>query len=82
MTHFSIVLAYIYYNITLFFRWYRAPELMFGSKTYRTEIDMWAVGCIFAELILRKPLWEGNVSLKYHHLSLNKSIDDSYLLYI
>ena len=55
-------------TVTLFFlifkkhRWYRAPELMFGCKSYGTEIDMWAVGCIFAELLLRQPLWEGNVS--------------------
>ncbi len=32
--------------------WYRAPELLLGSRTYSTPIDMWSVGCIFAEMIL------------------------------
>ncbi|KAK9753586.1 Protein kinase domain [Popillia japonica] len=34
-------------------RWYRAPELLFGARQYSTYIDMWAVGCILAELLLR-----------------------------
>ncbi|XP_042897321.1 cyclin-dependent kinase 10 isoform X2 [Parasteatoda tepidariorum] len=38
-------------------RWYRAPEILFGAKTYTSAIDMWAAGCIFAELIHRKPLF-------------------------
>ena len=39
----------------VFTRWYRAPELLFGSKHYGSAVDVWAVGCIFAELLLRKP---------------------------
>merc|ERR1719192_1338279 len=39
--------------------WYRCPELLLGAKTYSTEIDMWSVGCIFAELLLMKPLFPG-----------------------
>ncbi|XP_040435662.1 cyclin-dependent kinase 7 isoform X3 [Falco naumanni] len=34
-------------------RWYRAPELLFGAKMYGVGVDMWAVGCILAELLLR-----------------------------
>ncbi|KAJ1672692.1 TFIIH complex serine/threonine-protein kinase subunit kin28 [Spiromyces aspiralis] len=41
-------------------RWYRAPELLFGSRQYTGAIDMWAVGCIFAELMLRVPFVAGN----------------------
>ena len=37
-------------------RWYRAPEIMFQHQKYTAAVDVWAVGCIFAELILRKPL--------------------------
>ncbi|KAF9802957.1 hypothetical protein SFRURICE_011419 [Spodoptera frugiperda] len=40
-------------------RWYRAPELLLHSKTYGTPIDMWSVGCIFAELINLQPLFPG-----------------------
>lgn len=39
--------------------WYRAPELLLGVKEYSTKIDMWSVGCIFAELLLMKPLFPG-----------------------
>ncbi|XP_035825776.1 cyclin-dependent kinase 11B [Aplysia californica] len=39
--------------------WYRAPELLLGCKEYSTHVDMWSVGCIFAELLLMKALWPG-----------------------
>jgi cell division cycle 2-like protein len=39
--------------------WYRAPELLLGAKKYSTEIDMWSIGCIFAELIHHAPLFDG-----------------------
>jgi cyclin-dependent kinase 8/11 len=39
--------------------WYRAPELLLGSRHYTKEIDCWAVGCIFAELMMLKPLFKG-----------------------
>ncbi len=32
--------------------WYRAPELLLGAKHYTKAVDMWAVGCIFAEVRL------------------------------
>ena len=34
-------------------RWYRSPELLLLSETYDTAIDLWAVGCIFAELLMQ-----------------------------
>jgi cell division cycle 2-like protein len=39
--------------------WYRAPELLLGTKNYSEKIDIWSIGCIFAELILREPLMAG-----------------------
>lgn len=39
--------------------WYRAPELLLGSRHYTSAVDMWAVGCIFAELLTLKPLFQG-----------------------
>lgn len=36
-------------------RWYRAPELLFGARTYGVSVDIWSLGCIFAELMLRTP---------------------------
>ncbi|CAO3633382.1 unnamed protein product [Cunninghamella echinulata] len=41
-------------------RWYRSPELLFGAKEYSYAVDIWAVGCIFAELMLRTPLVAGD----------------------
>ncbi|EWG91686.1 Kin28p [Saccharomyces cerevisiae P301] len=40
-------------------RWYRAPELLFGAKHYTSAIDIWSVGVIFAELMLRIPYLPG-----------------------
>ncbi len=41
-------------------RWYRAPELMLSADgNYTAAIDMWSVGCIFAELLGRNPLFAG-----------------------
>lgn len=39
--------------------WYRAPELLFGARHYSFGIDMWAMGCVMAELVLRTPLFPG-----------------------
>ncbi|XP_055844792.1 cyclin-dependent kinase 7 [Episyrphus balteatus] len=44
-------------------RWYRAPELLFGARQYGTGIDIWAVGCILAELLLRVPFLPGDSDL-------------------
>ncbi|CAO3658359.1 unnamed protein product [Rhizopus stolonifer] len=43
--------------------WYRAPELLLGAKEYTTAIDMWSVGCIFAELVNNEPLLSGRSEL-------------------
>jgi mitogen-activated protein kinase 1/3 len=40
-------------------RWYRAPEIMLACHQYTKPIDVWSVGCIFAELIARKPYFPG-----------------------
>ncbi|KAI3772436.1 hypothetical protein L6452_03622 [Arctium lappa] len=40
-------------------RWYRAPELLLNSSDYTAAIDVWSVGCIFMELMNKKPLFAG-----------------------
>ncbi len=40
-------------------RYYRAPELIFGSNNYSTAVDMWSYGCVFAELLLGSPIFPG-----------------------
>ena len=39
--------------------WYRAPDVLLGSRNYSTSIDMWSIGCIFAEMVTAKPLFPG-----------------------
>ncbi|KAJ8108785.1 hypothetical protein OPT61_g7930 [Boeremia exigua] len=39
--------------------WYRAPELLLGTPNYGTEVDMWSVGCILGELLLKTPILPG-----------------------
>lgn len=41
-------------------RWYRSPELLYGARHYGPGIDIWAVGCIFGELINHTPLFPGD----------------------
>ncbi|KAL7099305.1 hypothetical protein ACP275_09G075200 [Erythranthe tilingii] len=40
-------------------RWYKAPELLIGSGNYSSAVDMWSVGCIMAELIIKDALFKG-----------------------
>ncbi|KAG5899144.1 hypothetical protein JTB14_027337 [Gonioctena quinquepunctata] len=40
-------------------RWYRAPELLVGDTQYGTPVDVWAIGCVLAELIKGEALWPG-----------------------
>lgn len=39
--------------------WYRAPDILLGNTNYTDSIDMWSIGCIFAEMLLRTPLFPG-----------------------
>lgn len=49
--------AYTHEVVTL---WYRAPEILLGTKFYSTGVDIWSLGCIFAEMILKRPLFPGD----------------------
>lgn len=49
-------------------RWYRPPELLFGARYYSGTVDVWSMGLVFAELILRFPFVPGNTDL--HQLEL------------
>eukprot|EP00474_Spongospora_subterranea_P001685 CRZ02143.1 hypothetical protein [Spongospora subterranea] len=49
-------------------RWYRAPEIMCACQDYDRKIDVWSVGCIFGEILGRKPLFPGDNYI--HQLNL------------
>uniref|UniRef100_A0A914L024 cyclin-dependent kinase n=1 Tax=Meloidogyne incognita TaxID=6306 RepID=A0A914L024_MELIC len=40
-------------------RWYRAPELLVGDTRYGFQVDVWAIGCVFAEMLTGEPVWPG-----------------------
>eukprot|EP00002_Diphylleia_rotans_P030438 TRINITY_DN6256_c0_g1_i1.p1 TRINITY_DN6256_c0_g1~~TRINITY_DN6256_c0_g1_i1.p1 ORF type:complete len:365 (-),score=75.54 TRINITY_DN6256_c0_g1_i1:447-1541(-) len=52
-------------------RWFRAPECLIGCKEYTNEIDIWSVGCIFAELLARRPLFPGKEYIHQLHLIMD-----------
>ncbi|XP_014356019.1 cyclin-dependent kinase-like 1 isoform X4 [Papilio machaon] len=49
-------------------RWYRAPELLVGDTMYGPPVDVWAIGCVFAELVSGEALWPGKSDLDQLHL--------------
>jgi len=51
------VRTYTHEVITL---WYRPPEILLGAKFYSTPVDIWSLGCIFAEMLTRIPLFPGD----------------------
>ncbi|PKA47337.1 Cyclin-dependent kinase B2-1 [Apostasia shenzhenica] len=44
--------------------WYRAPEVLLGAKAYAAPVDIWSVGCIFAELVTTQALFAGDSELQ------------------
>jgi len=51
------VRSYTHEVVTL---WYRAPDVLMGSRKYSTPVDIWSVGCIFGEMVTGRPLFPGS----------------------
>ncbi|KAL2076178.1 hypothetical protein VTL71DRAFT_1121 [Oculimacula yallundae] len=49
-------------------RWYRPPELLFGARHYSGAVDVWSVGLVFAELVIRMPYIAGDTEM--HQINL------------
>ncbi|ELU01141.1 hypothetical protein CAPTEDRAFT_1740 [Capitella teleta] len=56
-------------------RWYRAPELLVGDTQYGPPVDIWAIGCVFAELITGQALWPGRSDVDQLYL-IRKTLGD------
>mmetsp|Transcript_21628 Transcript_21628/g.64752 ORF Transcript_21628/g.64752 Transcript_21628/m.64752 type:complete len:300 (+) Transcript_21628:143-1042(+) len=72
------VRSYTHEVVTL---WYRAPDVLMGSRTYSTPVDIWSIGCIFAEMATSKPLFAGTSEsdqLKRIFKTLGTPTQDSY----
>mmetsp|Transcript_33255 Transcript_33255/g.23984 ORF Transcript_33255/g.23984 Transcript_33255/m.23984 type:complete len:84 (+) Transcript_33255:254-505(+) len=55
------------YTVKVVTLWYRAPELLLEDAYYSPKIDIWSVGCVFGELISKKPLFPSKTDAE--HLS-------------
>uniref|UniRef100_A0A6Q2ZFW7 cyclin-dependent kinase n=1 Tax=Esox lucius TaxID=8010 RepID=A0A6Q2ZFW7_ESOLU len=64
-----------YYTDYVATRWYRAPELLVGDTQYGPPVDVWAVGCVFAELLSGIPLWPGKSDMDQLYL-IRKTLGD------
>ncbi|XP_037930596.1 cyclin-dependent kinase 20-like [Teleopsis dalmanni] len=45
-------------------RWYRAPEILWGSQKYTPGVDIWAAGCVIAEMLRGVPLFAGTTDIE------------------
>ncbi|XP_067227067.1 cyclin-dependent kinase-like 4 isoform X2 [Chanodichthys erythropterus] len=52
-------------------RWYRAPELLVGDTRYGKAVDVWAVGCLFFEMLTGSPLFPGDSDIDQLHLLIS-----------
>jgi len=62
-------------------KWYKAPEIIFGNKNYSNSVDIWSLGCLFAELFLLEPLFPGStdfemINLIFGFLGFSKEDED------
>jgi len=60
-------------------RWYRAPELLIIHNQYNQKIDVWAIGCIFCELLTGKALFTGKNEYDMLRLILKMFHEDQVL---
>ena len=61
--------------------WYRSPELLLGCQYYSTPVDIWSVGCIFAEMITKRPLFPGDSEIDQLFRIFRYYIIINYMVY-
>lgn len=57
--------------------WYRPPELLLGGRHYTRAVDVWGAGCIFAELLTLRPLFQVCLSQAFRVLRFCATSDGS-----
>ena len=60
-------------------QYYRAPEILMGAKHYNSGIDIWSVGCIFAELLGRRILFQAQSPIQQVHMLVCVILYEQYL---
>ncbi|QEU60752.1 Sgv1 [Kluyveromyces lactis] len=56
------------YTSVVVTRWYRAPEIVLGDRHYTTAVDIWGIGCVFAEFFEKKPILQGQTDIDQGHV--------------
>ena len=64
---------YTYKVVTL---WYRAPELLLGCKTYNHKVDVWSIGCVFAEFLIGDVLFKSNFLIYFRGNLIRYNIEN------
>ncbi|RHY72965.1 hypothetical protein DYB38_005932, partial [Aphanomyces astaci] len=64
-------ICFFLYQMLMVVLLYRAPEIMLGCMKYTRTVDVWSLGCIFAEMLSRKPLFPGQDYIDQLHLIMN-----------
>lgn len=54
-----------FYTSKVVTRWFRPPEIALGARTYTQTLDVWSIGCTFAELISKQPLFPSKSDLEH-----------------
>ncbi|XP_065909507.1 cyclin-dependent kinase-like 2 [Dysidea avara] len=49
-------------------RWYRSPELLVGDTDYGKAVDVWAIGCVFCEMLSGEPIFPGDSDIDQIYL--------------
>jgi serine/threonine protein kinase len=62
--------------------WYRPPELLLGATEYGASVDLWSVGCVFAELLIGKPVLQGRTEVTHKLLSCKYMLHVASYLWI
>ena len=59
---------------------YRAPEILLGGTVYSTPVDIWSIGCIFAELVNGVPVFQGDSEVCFDQFASLKVLTPSLLM--
>lgn len=52
-------------------RWYRAPEILFGSNVYNKKVDIWSCGCVLGELLMERVMFPGKSTINQIEIITN-----------
>lgn len=67
----AFIMPYKNYTHEVVTLWYRAPEILLGAKYYSCSVDIWSIGCIFAELVRVQNFTDWDVNIRFLSILIN-----------